>query len=117
VYSPWAIPNDPRIALANMDALTGYPHKETTAFIKIGVRIRKIGLSKYRYESWATDKWLQEGVIGTVTEYHPENPPVRINGELFEATPPYAVVQWDLAPNALTCINPEDEGISWERIK
>jgi hypothetical protein len=29
MYSPWAIPNDPRIALANMDAL--FPTKESGA--------------------------------------------------------------------------------------
>lgn len=89
---------------------------DNISFVKLGERIRKIGKSKYCYVSWDTDKWLEEGVRGTVVEYHPESPAVRINGELFEAIPPYAVVQWDIAENAKTCISADDEGITWGRI-
>ena len=90
------------------------PGKEP--FVKVGERVRVIGSSRYRYESWPKDKWLEYGVTGTVTEYHPESPEVRIRGEIFEALPQYAVVSWDLGGAADTCIDPEDEGKRWERI-
>lgn len=85
-------------------------------FINVGERVRFIGSSKYRYETWPEGKWLEYGVAGTVTEYHPEHPEVRIRGEIFEALPPYAVVRWDLGGDADTAIDPEDEGSRWERI-
>jgi len=84
-------------------------------FIKVGERVRFIGSSRSRYGSWPEGKWLEYGVTGTVTEYHPESPEVRVKGEIFEALPPYAVVTWDLGAAAKTVINPEDEGERWER--
>ena len=87
-------------------------------FIKVGERVRFIDpRSKYRYETWPEGKWLEYGVTGTVIEYHPESPEVRIRGEIFEAIPPYAVVRWDLGGAADTAIDPTDEGKRWERIK
>jgi len=85
-------------------------------FTLIGQRVRKLGSSKYRYETWPKDKWLEQGVNGTVSEYHPENPAVTVNGQYFEALPPYAVVTWDLGTEVKTCIDADDEGIGWERI-
>lgn len=85
-------------------------------FILMGERVRFIGASKYRYETWPEGKWLEHGVTGTVIEYHPESPAVRIKGEYFEALPPYAVVQWDLGAESKTAIDAEDEGDRWERI-
>lgn len=86
-------------------------------FIKVGERVRFIASSKYRYETWPKDKWLEYSVSGTVIEYHPESPEVRIRGEIFEALPPYAIVRWDLGGSADTVIDPDDEGERWERIK
>ncbi len=84
-------------------------------FIKVGERVRFIGSSKGRYETWPKDAWLEKGVTGTVKEYHPENPAVKVSGEYFEALPPYAVVRWDFGGD--TVIDPEDEDKRWERIK
>ncbi|MBA7686661.1 hypothetical protein ES703_95112 [subsurface metagenome] len=49
-------------------------------FIKVGERVRFIGSSKYRFETWPEGKWLEYGVTGTVTEYHPEHPAVKVRG-------------------------------------
>jgi len=83
-------------------------------FIKVGERVRFIGSSRGRYETWPKDAWLEKGVTGTVKEYHPEQPAVRVGGEYFEALPPYAVVRWDFGGD--TVIDPDDEGKRWERI-
>lgn len=85
-------------------------------FVKVGERVRFIGSSRSRYERWPEGKWLEHGVTGTVSEYHPESPAVTVGGELFEAIPPYAVVRWDLGGESDTCIDSEDEGKRWERI-
>ena len=90
--------------------------RQVNNFVAIGERVRRLGRSRYRYENWPEGQWLEHGAEGTVIEYHPESPAVRINGEYFEALPPYAVVQWDLGEAARTCINPEDEGEQWEHI-
>lgn len=91
--------------------MTGKP------FIQVGERVRAIGEGKYRYENWPEGKWLEAGVTGMVVEYHPEHPSVRIKGEYFEALPPYAVVRWDLGEEVRTCIDADNEGSRWERIK
>jgi len=83
-------------------------------FIKVGERVRFIGSSRGRYGTWPKDAWLEKGVIGTVKEYHPEQPAGRAGGEYFEALPPYAVVRWDFGGD--TVIDPDDEGKRWERI-
>ena len=86
-------------------------------FVKVGERVRFIGSSRSRYGRWPEGKWLEHGVTGTVSEYHPESPAVTVGGELFEAIPPYAVVRWDLGGESDTCIDSEDEGKRWERIR
>ena len=86
-------------------------------FIKVGDGIRFIGKSKYRYETWPVDKWLEYGVKGTVIEYHPESPVIMINGETFEALPPYAVVELEFGSVAQIAIEATDEGTRWERIR
>lgn len=83
-------------------------------FASVGERIRYIGASRYRYETWPEDAWLKKGITGTVTEFHKESPEVRVGGELFEAIPPYAVVTWDFGGE--TAIDAEYEGKTWERI-
>ena len=85
-------------------------------FIKVGARVQRIGNSKYRYENWPTDKWLEAGVCGTVIEYLAESPAVRVAGEYYEPLPAYAVVQWDLGDTAKACIDSDDENIGWKRL-
>ncbi len=86
------------------------PKKE---FVSVGERIRYIGTSKYRDETWPKDAWLEKGITGTVTEFHEESPEVIAGGERFEAIPPYAVVTWDFGGR--TAIDPETENIDWQR--
>lgn len=85
-------------------------------FIELGKRVEKLGDSKYRYETWPPDAWLEAGVRGTVVEYHKESPEVLLGGETFPALEAYAVVQWDLGENAQTAIEKSDEGITWRRV-
>jgi len=80
-------------------------------FIKVGERVRYIGTSKYRREDWPKDAWVEHGVMGTVTEYHPLLPAF---GDI-EAIEAWAVVTWDF--NGRTAIEAEDEGDRWERVK
>ncbi len=84
-------------------------------FVNVGERIRYIGTSKYRYETWPKDAWLEKGITGTVTEFHEESPEVIAGGERFEAIPAYAVVNWDFGGQ--TAIDAEYEGVTWERIE
>lgn len=91
-----------------------YGYKEKQPFIRVGERVRYIGSSRRRFETWPEGAWLEYGVTGTVKEYHPEHPAVRVGGEYFEALPPYAVVRWDFGGE--TAIDPDDEGKRWERI-
>jgi hypothetical protein len=84
-------------------------------FVRIGERVRYVGTSRYRYETWPKAAWLESGVTGTVTEYHPGQPAVWIRGEYFEAIEPYAVVTWD--SGGKTAIHAEGEGKDWERIR
>lgn len=84
-------------------------------FIKVGDRVRYIGELKSRSDAWPEGVWLERGIEGTVTEYHPRQRAVVVRGERFEGLPAYAVVKFD--NGALTCIDPEDEGKRWERIK
>jgi len=84
-------------------------------FIKLGQRVERLGNSKYRYETWPPDAWLNAGVRGTVIEYHKESPAVVLGGETFPALEAYAVVQWDLGENATTAIEKVDEGITWRK--
>lgn len=91
------------------------PKTESNQFIKVDERVRFIGTSRGRFETWPEGKWLEYGVTGTVKEYHPESPAVTVRGEYFEALPPYAVARWDFGGE--TVIDPEDEGKRWERIK
>ena len=86
-------------------------------FIKVGERIRFIGNSKYRYDTWPEGKWLEYGIKGIVVEYHPESPAVKVNGETFEALLAYAVVELEFDPTAQIAIEANDEGIRWERIR
>jgi len=86
-------------------------------FIKVGERVRFVASSRGRRGDWPAGKWLEYGVTGTVTEYHPAQPAVTVRGEHFEALPPYAVARWDLGGVADTVIDLEDEGKRWERIK
>lgn len=86
----------------------------TNQFVRLGEHIRFIDKhSKMRRDDWPEGHWQEFGVEGTVTEYHPESPSVRVGGEYFEAIPEYAVVTWDFG--GATCIDPEDEGKRWER--
>jgi len=86
---------------------------EKQPFIRVGERVRYIGSSRGRYETWPEGAWLEYGVTGTVKEYHPEQPAVRVGREYFEAIPPYAVVRWDFGGE--TVIDPDDEGKRWSR--
>lgn len=81
-------------------------------FVKVGDRIRYIGGSKFRYQNWPEGAWLEAGVEGLVTEYHPALPPV-IHGD--EGIPPWAVVTWEFGGQ--TGIDAEYEGEQWERIR
>ena len=83
-------------------------------FVKIGERIRFIGASKTRNESWPDGSWLEKGIEGQVAEYHPEQKEVFAGGKVFEAIPPYAVVHFD--NGAVICIDPDEEYERWERI-
>lgn len=82
-------------------------------FIKIGERIQYIGDSKFRSTKWPEGAWIENGILGTVTEYHPEEPEVILPGETFEAIPAYAVVKFD--NGAETCIDPEEENTRWRK--
>lgn len=92
-----------------------YPHvtrgrKSESQFIEVGDRVRYIGTSKYRDETWPEDAWLEYGVTGTVTENHPRLPAFRD----IEAIEAWATVTWDF--NGETAIEAESEGDRWERI-
>ena len=82
-------------------------------FVAIGERIQYLSEYKGRCDSWPEGVWLENGIVGSVAEYHPENPAVIVRGELFEAIPPYAVVQFD--NGARTCIDPKEENKRWKR--
>jgi len=86
-------------------------------FVEIGERVRFIGSGRHRRGDWPEGRWLEYGVTGTVTEYHPEQPVVIVKGERFEALPPYAVARWDLGGVADSVIDTEDEGRRWERMR
>ncbi len=88
-------------------------HLGGIAFIKVGDRVRYIGKIKGRSETWPEGVWLEKGIEGTVTEYHPRIPAPPIPGE--EPIEAYAVVEFD--NGASTAIEPEDEGERWERVK
>jgi hypothetical protein len=83
------------------------------SFVKVGDRVRYIGEIKGRSGTWPEGVWLEKGMEGTVTEYHPPEPEVVVRGERFEAIPAWAVVKFD--NGASTGINPEDEGKRWEK--
>lgn len=84
-------------------------------FVTIGERIQYISDHRARSDAWPEGVWLENGIIGSVVEYHPEDPAVVVKGELYEALPPYAVVQFD--NGAKTCIDPDQENKRWERYK
>jgi len=83
-------------------------------FVRVGERVRYVGSSKYRYKTWPEGAWLERGITGMVTEYHPGQPAVRIKGEYFEAIEPYAVVTWEFG--GTTAIDAKGEGKTWQRI-
>lgn len=85
----------------------------TRQFVASGERIQYISDHKGHSGAWPEGVWLENGIIGTVIEYHPEAPAVTVMGELFEAIPPYAIVEFD--NGASTCIDPEDENKRWKR--
>jgi len=82
------------------------------SFVEVGDRIRYIAELKSRSDAWPEGVWLEPGIEGAVTEYHPPQPEVVVRG--FEELPAYAVVKFD--NGASTCIDPEDEGKRWEKI-
>ena len=82
-------------------------------FVVVGERIQYLSDFKGRSNTWPEGVWLENGIIGSVSEYHAESPAVIVAGELFEAIPPYAVVQFD--NGASTCIDPEAENKRWKR--
>lgn len=84
-------------------------------FVTIGERIKYLSNHRGRSEAWAKGVWLENGIVGSVVEYHPESPAVTVRGELFEAIPPYAVVQFDNGAN--TCIDPDQENKRWCRLR
>jgi len=84
-------------------------------FIEIGERVRHIAHGKCRYESWPEGAWLEYGVTGTVTKSVPEYPALTIRGEYFEGIGPWALITWH--NGGQTAISPEDEGVTWERVK
>lgn len=88
-------------------------------FINVGDRVRLVlgkTKGKFRYGHWPKDVWLGDQVIsGTVVQYRPEQPAVRIGDEYFEKIEEWAVVNWD--NGADTAIGPEKEDKSWERVK
>jgi len=53
-------------------------------FVKVGDRIRYIVEFKMRSETWPKGVWLEPGIEGAVTEYHPPQPEIVVRGERFE---------------------------------
>jgi hypothetical protein len=87
-------------------------------FVELGERVRLVvtHMSKMRYGHWPEGVYIgEEAIAGTVTEYHPEQPAVRVKGELFESLPAWAVVKFD--NGADIAIEASREGERWERIK
>lgn len=93
------------------------PAAEVGQFIKVGDKVRAIGKSKYRYDSWPSGVWLQAGLTGHIVDYHSGSPAVKISGEYFEALEEYAVVEWGGHAGVQTAIDPSGEGETWERIQ
>jgi len=96
-----------------------YPHvtraQPESQFVKVGDRVRFIDRrGKYRRQDWPEEAWLEYGVEGTVTEYHPRRPALTIRGEFIEGIEPWAVVAWD--NGTATAIDPDTEGERWEKI-
>lgn len=97
-----------------------FPHvtggqKTESQFIKIGDRVRYIReLGRSRRGDWPEGAWLEYGVEGTITEYHPGQPAVTVRGKYFEGIEPWAVVTWD--NGGTTAIDAAEEGEHWERI-
>ena len=58
---------------------------------------------------------MKSGIEGTVIEYHPETPSVRVRGELIPSIRPWAVVKWD--HGGQTAIDPKYEGTDWEKVR
>lgn len=84
-------------------------------FVTIGERIQYLSDYRARSNTFPEGAWLENGIIGSVVEYHPEEPAVVVKEELYEAIPPYAVVQFDNGAN--TCIDPDQENKRWKRYK
>ena len=83
-------------------------YKEAMPFIKVGDKVRYIGKIKGRRGTWLPGVWLEQGMEGTVIEYHPR---IILGEEPIEA---YAVVKFD--NGATTAIDAKDEGERWERV-
>lgn len=86
-------------------------------FVKIGDRIRYLSPhgNRSRNTNWPDGAWLENGIKGTVIEYHPTLPKTIVGGKVFERIPPYAVVKFD--NGASTCIDGDKKGRTrWELI-
>lgn len=84
-------------------------------FVNVGDRVRYISSSKSRYQTWPEGAWLEAGVEGRVTEYHPRQPTVMIRGERVEGIDAWAVVTWDFGGQ--TAIDADTEGDLWKRVR